>query len=651
MSPSARAHLETGLRAHRAGDLDAALGAYAAALAEDPGNPDASHLLGVVLAETGRPEEALPHLERAAKGYRQQPEVVANLAQAYLATGRHDDAANAFRKAARLAPQNPQYSVGLAAALGSAGKLDEAEALLTRTCSRFPKAALAWLNLGHVKRDKGQTDEALSAYEKAAVIEPTLAAAHNSIGRMHHVALRFDRAEAAFRRCLAVAPGDLAGLFNLASVTIDRGDLIEAERVSRELVARAPQLADAHTLLAAALGQQGKLWQAREAYARAAELAPHDAKVQENYATALLESGCAAEGLRLLTHMLARGTASQGAQQVLGTWLLAHGQLADGWRDYRERPTALRLREKYAALPVVSSLPADLEGRHVCVLREQGIGDEVFLLRYAELLAARGARITYRGSPKVVPLLRRLTYLEAITDDLTPPPRADAYVLLGDLPALLHAHDASAVVQATTQPCVVRDFERAIRLYWPEVPPTIALAPAPEKRLEVERRLALAGPPPYIGLTWRAGTKPDEQKADWVLHKEVRLEALASALKGARGTLIALQRNPGAGEIEALSRLLGRELHDLTSLNDDLEGMLGVLAVIDDYVGVSNTNMHLRAAAGKAARVLVPAPAEWRWMQLGAASPWFPGFTIYRQSLDGDWTPAFERLEGDLRAA
>ena len=36
--------------------------------------------------------------------------------------------------------------------------------------------------------------------------------------------------------------------------------------------------------------------------------------------------------------------------------------------------------------------------------------------------------------------------------------------------------------------------------------------------------------------------------------------------------------------------------------------MLALLSLIDEYVGVSNTNMHLRAGVGKTAKVLVPAP-------------------------------------------
>ena len=79
------------------------------------------------------------------------------------------------------------------------------------------------------------------------------------------------------------------------------------------------------------------------------------------------------------------------------------------------------------------------------------------------------------------------------------------------------------------------------------------------------------------------------------------------------------------------------------------EGETGfVCESVDEYVGVSNTNMHLRASAGRTARVLVPAPAEWRWMQSGPCSPWFPGFSIYRPSLQGDWANALAALRSDL---
>jgi hypothetical protein len=35
-------------------------------------------------------------------------------------------------------------------------------------------------------------------------------------------------------------------------------------------------------------------------------------------------------------------------------------------------------------------------------------------------------------------------------------------------------------------------------------------------------------------------------------------------------------------------------------------------------------------------------------MTQGASSPWFPGFSLYRQAADGEWEAALSDLEKDL---
>ena len=169
---------------------------------------------------------------------------------------------------------------------------------------------------------------------------------------------------------------------------------------------------------------------------------------------------------------------------------------------------------------------------------------------------------------------------------------------------------------------------------------------------ELGETLRMLGDPPYIGVTWRGGTPREEQTGrGWRLFKEIPLAKLARALGPVSGTVISLQRNPKETENSVLSKLAGKPVHDLSELNADLESMLALLALLDDYVGVSNTNTHLRATVGKTARVLVPHPVDWRWMISGNESPWFPGFRVYRQGPDGDWELALGRLRGDLLAA
>jgi len=169
----------------------------------------------------------------------------------------------------------------------------------------------------------------------------------------------------------------------------------------------------------------------------------------------------------------------------------------------------------------------------------------------------------------------------------------------------------------------------------------------------MRRRLAALGPPPWIGITWRAGTPPEAQFArdDRSLFKQIDPLLVAGALAGLPGTVLVLQREPRADEVAALGAALPGRVHDLSAANDDLEDMLALLSLLGEYVGVSNTNMHLRASAGRTARVLVPYPAEWRWMARGRESPWFPGFRVYRQTLTGRWDRALAELRADLAAA
>ena len=96
--------LTLGLRHHQQGRLDEADRLYQAVLAQQPGDPDALHLLGVVALQTGGP----PPGRRADRpGHCRNPGSAAyhaNLAEAYRRSGQLDRAADCCRTALRLQP-------------------------------------------------------------------------------------------------------------------------------------------------------------------------------------------------------------------------------------------------------------------------------------------------------------------------------------------------------------------------------------------------------------------------------------------------------------------------------------------------------------------------------------------------------------------
>ena len=247
---------------------------------------------------------------------------------------------------------------------------------------------------------------------------------------------------------------------------------------------------------------------------------------------------------------------------------------------------------------------------------EQGLGDELFFLRFVLRLKARGANIIYRPDAKIASICARLPFLDAIAPPDEEAPPGPTRLSVADLPFILSAHDC---------------------------PAPVTLNPDPARQAEFRRRLAQAGPPPYLGLTWRGG-----RMRAGSLFKEAPLDDLARILAPLPATVIVMQRGPAPGEAARLGEILGRGVGDFSGCNESLEDMLALISLLDDYIGVSNTNMHLLAGTGGGARILVTNPAEYRWMAHGAISPWFPKFRLYREAAGGGWTRALETLSGDL---
>ena len=394
--------------------------------------------------------------------------------------------------------------------------------------------------------------------------------------------------------------------YNAGLAHMREGRLAEARACYEQAIALDPRYVRAHHNLATVLDDLGEHERA-EAHFRAAIAAdPNAAEPWAGLGGNQRLRGRLSAARQAYEHALDLRVEFPAARWNLALIDLAEGKFASGWTNYLFRPTADR-----GKAPLVQ-LASDLTGIIVDIVDEQGLGDALFFLRFAPALRARGAVLRYECDPRLAGIVERMIDSGSVTANT-----ATVRVALGDLPYVLGADTAPPV-------------------------PVRALT---DRLAAMTARLRAAGPPPFIGLTWRAG-----QRVDSFLFKEVPPERLGKALLTAPGTLIDLQRKPLHGEHATLEKVLGRSVADFSAHNDDLEDMLALMSLLDDYVGVSNTNMHLRAAAGRPARVLIPNPAEYRWMVAGKESPWFPGFRLYRQAANGNWDNALNRLADDLRA-
>jgi Tfp pilus assembly protein PilF len=433
---------------------------------------------------------------------------------------------------------------------------------------------------------------------------------------------RIDEAEGGYRAALAQDPAHAIATHYLGLIAWQRGSVAEGERQMRAAIAANAAIPDFHNNLGLLLRDTRRTEEAIACFRTALTVDATWFEAHNNLGLALEAAGRWEEAIAAYREAISREPRFPAARQNLARALLAQGSYAEGWQEYRWRLLAHGIGSA-APDPAASPLPAALDGRRFVLRAEQGLGDILFFLRFAPELVRRGAKLAFQGEARLHSMLQR-TGLFALGLEPHDTPRAAAGegLHIGDLPWLLEANDPALF------------------------PPPLALLPEAERVARLTHALEAAGRKPWIALTWRGGVASAGPARTQV--KEIDLETLGASLRGIDATWLSVQRMPRAGEREKLAEAIGAPVHDLSEANEDLEEMLALLAAASEYAGVSNANMHLRAALAGSMQVLVPNPPEWRWGVKGVRSPWFPTAAIHRQTPALEWSAAMTSLRAAL---
>ncbi len=299
---------------HGAGRLDEAQAGYRAVLERDPRNFDAEHLLGVVALQRARPEEALPHFERAVginpqsahahnslgETYRRlgrgeqalaslqralaldarMVEAHFNLGGLLRGLGRNGEAIECFRRALEVNAEFAQAHASLAVALSEAGDPDAALASAQRALALNPDSAAYHVNVGNLLRAKGFLDEAAAAYRAALARDARLVEAHNNLGNILRHQGRIDEALASYEEALRLKPDFAEALLNAAQLLRENRRLNEAIAAYGVLLQLRPDMAEAHLELGNALKGLGDVAGALASYRLALDRDPEYAEAR-----------------------------------------------------------------------------------------------------------------------------------------------------------------------------------------------------------------------------------------------------------------------------------------------------------------------------------------------------------------------------------
>lgn len=292
-SSEIREHVEAGLKAKRAGDLDTAIREFERVVALAPGLAAAHVNLGAAYSEKKDYGKAIPPLRRALELAPELPGAhgmlgIALLAQGYAAAavphleqahmddllgvalleaGRPAEALSKLEAALEKRPDDPDllYYLGQAHANLSRQVLD-------RLLSQHRDSPRGRQLAAEMQAAAGNRGAAEREYRAALALRPELRGVHLALGELYLGAGDYEQAGREFRAEATLAPGDARAAYRLGSVLLNQGNTPDAIFYLKRANELRPDMPETLLDLAKGYGLAGELEPAEKLLRRLLEL-------------------------------------------------------------------------------------------------------------------------------------------------------------------------------------------------------------------------------------------------------------------------------------------------------------------------------------------------------------------------------------------
>jgi predicted Zn-dependent protease len=218
-----------GLADYAKNDLGAAKVAFGAALTEDPKDIESSQMLGLTLFRLGRPADAIPLLESAAKqGALGKADPNYILALCYMDVRRYDDTRHAFAAQYGFAPDSASAYLLTARMLLRREYLPVAQSFAEKALTLTPSLPLAHELLGEIALAGNHLDVAIAELEKEKALNPLEASVYDRLGDAYSRAAKYDDAQRNLQRAVLLEPNATGPYILLGKTMLKKNDPVAA---------------------------------------------------------------------------------------------------------------------------------------------------------------------------------------------------------------------------------------------------------------------------------------------------------------------------------------------------------------------------------------------------------------------------------------
>lgn len=534
-------------------------------------------------------------------------------------------------------------------ALVQSGQVDHLVDLLQNAARSYPHEPDIYHLLGWARTQQGRIDEAIAHFQEAVRLKPSAAGSLNNLGLLLLEHERMPEALDAFKAAVAAQPTYIDALTNLSLTLCRVGMCDHALYFLNETLRLDPNAADAHHYLGFALMTLGRTDEAEKHLAKALELKPGTAgflstlgllrekQHRPEEATALFEQAVEANpriaepwnnlgnvqaavwgnydlALQYFNHTLELRPYYADAKYHRGMVELTIGDFERGWADYEFRPTRFQKSPARYNRPRWNGEP--LSGKTILLHCEQGLGDTLQFIRYAQYAKNLGATVLCEVQKALMRLLANTPGIHALLEEGA------------DLPA----HDYQIPLLSTA----------GILGILPQQSPYIFAAP---DQIEFWKDRIAQIPGFKIGIAWQG---EPVFKYDWL--RSIPLAAFAPLSRLPGHSLVSLQKFNGVDQIAA-----NRQTAPVIELEPAIDTTAGpfmdtaaIMMHLDLVITSDTAIAHLAGGLGVPVWLATAYAPDWRWMTKREDSPWYPTMRLFRQTKVGHWDDVFERMARTL---
>lgn len=369
--------------------------------------------------------------------------------------------------------------------------------------------------------------------------------------------------------------------------------------------------------------KEGQFRKAVGAYQEAIRLDPNNLKAHNNLGNCLRSMGFFKESLIHYAKVLEvePGRGSTLLNQSLA--YLALNEYEKAWPGYECRLNSIGYRKEVLSSGKTKWQGQPLKkGERLYIYTNQGIGDEIQMLRYLPIISQQVDHIIFEVHEAVYGLVKDIPFLSEVrirpkkSKEL---PEFDYYCEIFSLPGLLQTR-----------------FDRVPVCYRPPFTPdrNILSILAEEKKRYPDHK--------HIGIVWSGNPKNDMNpfRACGLVHFLPLLN-----LPGYR--FYSLQKGLPTKDLQTYAD----ESRGVVDLAEHLVDMASTATAIDelDLLITTDTSVpHLAGTLGAKSWVLLHQPADWRWTVDCEVTPWYPQLRLWRQDRPHTWIGLIDRIKAEL---